>query len=74
MARRAKQVVAPAPTPAEVPSGDRAVLTDAYKAGLIVSWKLDTDRGYCLTRRGRPDEYIEVGSLTSYLAKLKVIA
>jgi len=46
------------------------VLTDAYKAGLIVAWKRDAGRGYRLTFAGRPDEYVEVAKLTRYLEKL----
>jgi hypothetical protein len=47
------------------------VLTRAYKAGLIMAWKRDVDRGYRLTLAGRGEEYIEVAKLTDYLAKLK---
>ena len=71
MARRTKQVVPSSPAPIEVSSSDREVLTGAYKAGLIVSWKRDLDRGFCVARQGRPDEYVEVAKLTSYLQKLK---
>ena len=49
---------------------DRAVLIDAYKAGLITSWKRDAERGYCLSFAGRPDEYVEVTKLPRYLEKL----
>lgn len=70
MAKRTKQL-APAPAPAEISSDDRAALTDAFKAGLIVSWKLDADRGYRLTRTGRADEYVHVAHLGSHLERLR---
>jgi hypothetical protein len=57
--------------PPEVSGDDRTVLTAAYKAGLILAWKRDTQRGYCLTLAGRPDEYVEVDGLTKYLDRLK---
>ncbi len=68
--KRTKAVL-PAPLdPVECPPGDRAVLIGAYKAGLIVAWKRDAERGYRLTFAGRPDEYVEVTKLTRYLEKL----
>jgi hypothetical protein len=70
-AKRKKDLLPPPPPPQEVPGDDRIVLTGAYKAGLILAWKLDSARGYCLMRSGRPDEYVEVGKLTRYLDKLK---
>ena len=62
------------PTPGEVSGDDRLVLTGAYKAGLILAWKRDTERGYCLTLAGRADEYVDVDKLGHYLAKLKAAA
>src|SRR5262249_38764376 len=59
----------PAP-PEEVSSADLTALTNAYKAGLIVGWRRDTDRGYRVTRAGQPDEYVEISKLASYLEKL----
>ena len=50
------------------------MLTGAYKAGLILAWKRDTERGYCLTLAGRSDEYVDVDKLAIYLAKLKAAA
>lgn len=71
MATRKKDV-APAPVASpEVRADDRAALTDAFKAGLILTWKMDAVRGVCLSMRGRPDEYVEPGKLAPYLAKLK---
>jgi hypothetical protein len=70
-AKRKKDLLPVPPPPQEVSGDDRIVLTGAYKAGLILAWKLDTSRGYCLTLSGRPDEYVEVGKLTRYLDKLK---
>ena len=58
------------PNPIECSTTDRALLIDAYKAGLIVAWKRDAERGYRLTFRDRPDEYVEVAKLTRYLEKL----
>ncbi len=68
--KRTKDVpLASAPLP-EVSGSDRAVLTSAYKAGLIVAWKRDATRGYQVTLTGR-EEYVEVAKLTGYLEKLK---
>lgn len=69
-AKRTKNVLPALPDPVECLTSDRAVLTDAYKAGLIVAWKRDAGRGYRLTFAGRPDEYVEVAKLTRYLEKL----
>jgi len=66
--KRTKEQV-PAP-PGEISSADRAVLTSAYKAGLIAGWRRDRERGYQVTRAGRPDEYVEVAKLASYLEGL----
>jgi hypothetical protein len=56
--------------PVECPPGDRAVLIGAYKAGLIVAWKRDAERGYRLTFGDRRDDYVEVTKLTRYLERL----
>jgi hypothetical protein len=69
-AKRTKVAVPGLPDPLECLSSDRAILTDAYKAGLIVAWKRDAERGYRLTFAGRPDEYVEVTKLPRYLEKL----
>jgi hypothetical protein len=69
-AKRTKDVVPALPVPVECSTSDRAVLADAYKAGLIVAWKRDAERGYRLTFAGRADEYVEVAKLTRYLEKL----
>jgi hypothetical protein len=58
------------PPPVESSTSDRAVLIDAYKAGLIVAWKRDAERGYQLTFVNRSAEYVEVAKLTRYLEKL----
>lgn len=68
--KRTKAVLPGPLDPVECPPGDRAVLIGAYKAGLIVAWKRDADRGYRLTFAGRRDEYVEVTKLTRYLEKL----
>ena len=73
MVKRSKGAV-PAPAPAEeVSSGDRAGLVEAFKAGLIVSWKRDAERGYRLTRAGGVDEYVEVANLAKHLAGLGTV-
>jgi hypothetical protein len=60
----------PAPPLPVAGSSDRAGLIDAYKAGHIVAWKLDAERGYRLTFANRPDEYVEVAKLARYLEKV----
>ena len=69
--KRTKDLLPGPPDPVEVSPSDRALLTGAYRAGLITTWKRDAERGYRLTFARRPDEYIEVTKLTSYLQKLK---
>jgi len=72
MTTKRKKDQAPAVVvPPEVSGDDRAVLARAYQAGLILSWKRDTARGYCLSLGGRPDEYVEVDQLAKYVEKLK---
>jgi hypothetical protein len=71
---RAKNSAAAAPALPEVSGNDRAVLASAYKAGLILAWKRDVERGYRLSLAGRTDEYIEVAKLTGYLEKLRAAA
>jgi hypothetical protein len=63
-----------APVPPTVSDDELAVLTSAFKAGLILAWKRDVERGYRLTLAGPRDEYIEVAKLTGYLEKLKTAA
>jgi hypothetical protein len=70
MRAKRKEVVAPAPTPIEVSTSDRAALIAAYKAGVITAWKRDAERGYRLTISGRQDDYVEVAKLTKYLERL----
>ena len=69
-AKRQKDVPA-AVTPPEVSGDDRGSLTDAYKSGLILSWKRDIERGYCLSLPGRPEEHVPVDQLRRYLAQLR---
>jgi hypothetical protein len=73
---RAKKAAAPpAPEPPqEVSESDRQALTGAYKAGLIMGWSRDRERGFRLTVGGRPDEYVEIAKLTHYLAGLRKTA
>jgi hypothetical protein len=61
--KRKKDAVPATPAPREISGDDRLVLTGAYKAGLILAWKRDTDRGYCLTLAGTSDEDVEVAKL-----------
>ncbi len=68
--KRTKNATPAVPPPIESSTSDRALLTNAYKAGLIVAWKRDAERGYRLTFGDRPDEYVEVTKLTRYLEKL----
>lgn len=70
-ATRTKRPAPAAPLAPEVSGEDRAVLASAYKAGLILAWKRDIERGYRLTLAGPREEYIEVAKLTRYLDKLK---
>ena len=53
--KRKKDAAPAAPPPGEVSGDDRLVLTGAYKAGLILAWKRDTERGYCLTLAGKSE-------------------
>ena len=69
--KRTKDRLPGPPDTVEISPSDRAILTGAYQAGWIAAWKRDADRGYRLTFAGRPDEYVEVTKLTSYLARLK---
>jgi hypothetical protein len=68
---RAKKVTRTVTPPAVVEASgeDIVVLSAAYRAGLIQGWKLDA-RGYCLSRLGRADEYVDVEKLNGYLKKL----
>lgn len=70
-AKRATAATAPTLSAPETPSGDQALLTQAYKAGLIVGWKHDGERGYRLTLRDRRDEYVEIAKLSGYLDRLR---
>jgi hypothetical protein len=47
------------------------VLAGAYRAGLILAWKRDVERGYRLTLAGPREEYIEVAKLSGYVEKLR---
>lgn len=69
--KRKKDRLPAPPPPPEISGDERTALTDAYKAGLILAWKRDAERGYCLSRGGRQDEYVAVNQLTGYLKKLK---
>jgi hypothetical protein len=69
-AKRTKTVPPAIPPPVECATSDRVVLIDAYKAGVIVAWRRDAERGYRLSFANRPDEYVEVAKLSRYLEKL----
>ena len=71
---KTKRIKVKTPTPptlAEISGNDRELLTSAYKTGLIVGWKQDSERGYRLTLGDRRDEYIEITKLSHYLEKLR---
>ena len=55
----------------EILAPDRNLLTEAYKAGLILAWKHDRERGIRVTAANRPDEYVEIANLSRYLQKLR---
>lgn len=69
--RPKRQLPIPAAPLPEVSGPDRDLLTSAYKAGLILGWKQDPDRGYRLTLGNQRDEYVENTKLSSYLDKLR---
>ena len=69
--------IKPIPTPpalAEISGNDRNLLTNAYKTGLIIGWRHESERGYRLTLGDRRDEYVEITKLSSYLDRLRKIA
>jgi hypothetical protein len=68
---RSKATTAAPPPLAEMSRGDRDVLADAYKSGLISGWKADREHGYRLTLGASRDEYVEVAKLTTYLEGLR---
>jgi hypothetical protein len=71
LGRKPAKTAPPAsPPPVECATSDRLVLASAYKAGLILAWKRDAERGYRLSFADRPDEYVEVAKLPRYLEKL----
>lgn len=74
MKAKRSQGTVPSPAPAEISGPDRDLLTHAYKAGLILAWKHDRERGYRVTVDKRPDEYIEIAKLSSYLEKLRNVS
>ena len=69
--KRTKVKVPVPPTLAEMSGKDRDLLTKAYKSGLIVGWRQDSERGYRLTLGDRRDEYVEIAKLSHYLEKLR---
>ena len=69
--KRTKDALPAVPPLAEMLGSDRDALTHAYKSGLIVGWRRDTERGYRLTLGDRRDEYVEIAKLTSYLERLR---
>jgi hypothetical protein len=72
MAAKRKTEALPIPAPIQDVSSDhRIALAGAYRDGLIMAWKRDALRGFCLTLSGRADEYVEPDRLTRYLEKLK---
>ena len=64
------------PTPVELPTAqisghDRELLTHAYKTGLIVGWRADSQFGCRLTLDNGRDEYVEITKLPGYLDDLR---
>ena len=55
----------------EVSGSDRDMLAAAYKSGLILGWKTDSERGYRLTLANHHDDYVEPARLTTYVEKLR---
>ncbi len=73
-AKRTRDAVSTPLPLAEVSGSDRDLLTNAYKTGLILGWRLDRERGYRLTLGDRRDEYVEIAKLTSQLERLRKAA
>ena len=73
-AKRKKELAPVKQVPQEMSQDHRTALASAYKDGRILAWKQDVERGFCLTLRGRPDEYVQGDLLTRYLDKLKAAA
>ena len=73
-AKRTKDAILTPPPSAETSGADRDLLTHAYKAGLIVAWRHERERGYRLTLGNRRDEYVEMAKLSSYLERLRKVA
>jgi hypothetical protein len=69
--KRTKNATPASPPLADMSGHDRELLTDAYKTGLIVSWKRDGDRACRLTLGKGLDEYVEMTNLPSYLQMLR---
>jgi hypothetical protein len=68
--KRPKEAVPASPAPGEISATDRSALIAAYQAGVITSWKRDSERGYRVSITGRADDYVEVSKLIKYLATL----
>jgi hypothetical protein len=71
---KAKHSQRAVPALAEILAPDRNLLTQAYKAGLILGWQHDPERGVRVTVANRPDEYVELTYLSRYLAKLRDVS
>jgi hypothetical protein len=71
---KAKHSQRAVPPLAELLAPDRTLLTQAYKAGLILGWQHDPARGVRVTIANRPDEYVELTYLSRYLAKLRDVS
>jgi integrase len=71
---KAKHAQRAVPPLAEILAPDRNLLTQAYKAGLILGWKHDPERGVRVAVANRLDEYVELTYLSRYLAKLRDVS
>ncbi len=67
---KAKNTATPSPPP-EMSRNDKDLLANAYKSGLISSWKMDGERRYRVTLSNQRDEYVEGAMLTTYLEGLR---
>ena len=69
--KRTKEPIPTSPPAVEISQSNRDLLADAYKTGLIVGWRNESERGCRLTLGDRRDEYVEVAKLAGYLESLR---
>ncbi len=66
---KTKKAATPSPLP-EISQNDKDLLANAYRSGLIASWKFDREHRYRLTLANQRDEYVKAAMLTAYLERL----